>query len=199
MNKIKQVARHIAIAIRHRLSPSADRHRDIVVRQQCLPAAARVAGIGRHDIGAVDLPRPVVAFEAHDLVRSVGAIEHRHRPGKALPAEMLLAQIAEPDPRLTHKAAARDMDPRARHRNPPAVSRLIADGRARLPQARPAAYTDYAQVLSASALAFHNSQGRPICALLVSAAALASSSLRNTTCPCPRRSASLSSRALTSV
>jgi hypothetical protein len=28
---------------------------------------------------------------------------------------MLLAQIAEPDPRLPHKAAAREMDPRTHH------------------------------------------------------------------------------------
>ena len=33
-------------------------------------------------------------------------------------------QIAKPDPRLPHKAAAREMDPRARHSNSPAVSRF---------------------------------------------------------------------------
>jgi hypothetical protein len=101
-------------------SPTADRHGDIVVRQQRLPAAARVARIGRDDIGAVDLTRPIVAFEPHHFVRPIGAIEHRDRPGKALPAQMLLAQLAQPDPRLTHEAAARKVDPRARHLNSPA-------------------------------------------------------------------------------
>jgi hypothetical protein len=81
-------------------------HRDIVVRQQCLPAAARVVRIGSDDIGAVDLARPIVALDPHDLVGPVGAVEHRHRPRKALPAQMLLAQVAEPDPGLPHKTAA---------------------------------------------------------------------------------------------
>src|SRR5882757_2139779 len=115
MHEVEKVALHVAIAIRHRLAPPADRHGGIVVRQQCLPAAARVARVGRDDIGAVDLTRPVLAFEPHHFVRPVRAIEHRHRPGKALPAQMLLAQIAKPDTRLTHKAPAREMDPRAHH------------------------------------------------------------------------------------
>jgi len=81
-------------------------HRDIVVRQQCLPAAARVVRIGSDDIGAVDLARPIIAFDPDDFVGPVGAVEHRHRPRKALPAQMLLAQVAEPDPGLPHKTAA---------------------------------------------------------------------------------------------
>src|ERR1700751_974330 len=121
MHEVKEVALHISIAVWHRLSPAADCDRDIVVREQFLPTTPRVAGIGCHDIGTVDLTRAVVAFEAHNLVWSVGAIEHRDRPGKALSAQMLLAQIAKPDPGLTHEAAARKVDPRARHRNSPAV------------------------------------------------------------------------------
>jgi hypothetical protein len=102
MHEIKKVALHITIAIRHRLPPAADCYGDILFCEQILPAAARVIRIGCDDIGTVDLPRPVVAFEPHHFVRSVAAVEHRHRPDKALPAQMLLPQIAEPDPRLTH-------------------------------------------------------------------------------------------------
>ena len=36
-----------------------------------MPAAPRVDRIGRDDIRAVDLPRPVIAFEPHDFVRPV--------------------------------------------------------------------------------------------------------------------------------
>ena len=101
--------------------PPADCDGDIVVREQRLPATPCVAGIGCHDIGAVDLTRAVVAFEPHHLVWSVGAIEHRDGTGKALPAQVLLAQIAKPDPRLAYKAAAREMDPRRHHFHPPRV------------------------------------------------------------------------------
>jgi hypothetical protein len=80
--------------------------------------------LGRNDIGTSNLTRPVIAFEPHDLVRPVGAIEHRHWPGKDLPAQVLLAQIAKRDSRLTNKAATREVDPRARHLNSPAVRRL---------------------------------------------------------------------------
>src|SRR3984893_6206319 len=134
MHEIKKITLHVAIAVRHRVSPAADRHRDIVVRQQILPAAARVARIRCYNIAPVDLTRPVVAFEPHHLVRPVGAVEHRHRPGKALPAQMLLPQIAEPDPRLTHKAPARKMDPRARH---PTSSQLHGKKRISQPKRQP--------------------------------------------------------------
>ena len=78
-----------------------------------MPTAARVIGVGRDDIGAVDRARPVVALDADDLVRPVGAVEHRHRPGKALAAQMLLPEVGlvEPDPRLAHETAAGEMDP----------------------------------------------------------------------------------------
>jgi hypothetical protein len=140
MHEIKKVALHVAIAIRHRLSPAADRHGNIIVRKHCLPAAARVACIGCNDIGTIDLTRPVVAFEPHNLIRPVGAIQHSHRPSKTLPAQVLLAQIAKPDPRLTNKAATREVDPRARHRNSPAVRRLNLGECHRLPQRRPTAH-----------------------------------------------------------
>ncbi len=130
MHEIKKIALHIAIAIRHRLPPTADRHGDIVVREQCLPTAARVGRIGRDDIGAVHLARPVLAFEPHDLIRPVGAVKHCNRSGKTLPTQMLLTQIAEPDPRLTHKAPARKMDPRAHH----PTSSLTSMGRNRIAQ-----------------------------------------------------------------
>ncbi len=93
--------------------PPADRDRDILVCQQGLPEAARILGIGRDDIGAVDGARPVVALDADNLVRPVGAVEHRHRPGKALAAQMLLLEpgLVEPDPRLAHETAAGEMDP----------------------------------------------------------------------------------------
>jgi len=86
-------------------------HRDIVVRQQCLPAAARVVRIGSDDIGAVDLARPIVALDPHDLVGPVGAVEHRHRAGKPVPAQMFFSQLAEPDPCLAHKAPAGKVNP----------------------------------------------------------------------------------------
>ena len=111
MHEIEEVADHVAIAVRHRLPPPADRDRDIIVRQQHLPVAARVIGVGRDHIGAVDRARPVVALDPHDLVRPLGAIEHRHRALEAVPREMLLAQLAEPDPRLPHETAAGEMDP----------------------------------------------------------------------------------------
>jgi hypothetical protein len=65
----------------------------------------------RYDIGAVDLAPAVIALDPDDLVGAGGAVDHRHRSLKAVPAQMLLAQFAEPDPRLPHKAAAGDMDP----------------------------------------------------------------------------------------
>ena len=67
--------------------------------------------VSRDDIGGVDLPRPVIAFDPDDLVRPVGAVEHRHRTGEPMPAQMLLPEVAEPHPRLAHKPAAGKMDP----------------------------------------------------------------------------------------
>ncbi len=51
----------------------------------------------------------------------------------------------------------------------------------------------------ARACAFHSSQARPICARFVTVDAFASSALRKVTRPCPSRSASVASLALTSV
>ena len=111
MHEIEEVARHVAVAVGHRLPAPADRDRDIFVRQHDLPVAARVGRVGRHDIGAVDRARAVIALDPQNLVRPVGAIDHRHRALKTVAGEMLLTQLAEPDPRLTHKAAAGEMDP----------------------------------------------------------------------------------------
>ena len=72
---------------------------------------ARVRRVGRDDIGAVDLAWPVIAFDADDLVRPVGAVEHRDRTGEPVPAQMFFPKLAEPDPRLAHKAAAGKVDP----------------------------------------------------------------------------------------
>jgi hypothetical protein len=111
MHEIQEIARDIAIRIRHRLPPPADRDRDIVIVQQHLRPTARVRGIARDHIGAVDGARAVIALDPHHLVGAFGAVDHRDRPLKALPAQMLLAQFAEPDPRLPRKAAAGEMDP----------------------------------------------------------------------------------------
>src|SRR5262249_13717269 len=81
-----------------------------------LPAAARVFGVARHDIGGVDLPPAVFALDAHHLVGAGEAVDHRHRSGKAAPAQMLPAQLAEPDPRPPDKPAAGKVDPGAHHR-----------------------------------------------------------------------------------
>ena len=61
--------------------------------------------------GTVDLARSVIALDADDLVRPVGAVEHRDRAGEPEPAEVLFPEFAEPDPRLAYKAAAGKMNP----------------------------------------------------------------------------------------
>ena len=111
MDEIQEISRDIPVRIGHRQPPPADRDRDIVVIEQHLRSAARVRRIARDHIGAVDGARAVIALDPHHLVRAFGAIDHRHRPLKAVPAQMLLAQLAEPDPRLPHEAAAGEMDP----------------------------------------------------------------------------------------
>ena len=73
--------------------------------------AARVIAVGRDNVGAVDRARAVVALDADNFVGPLGAVEHRHRALKPVPREVLLAQIAEPDPRLAHDPAAAEMDP----------------------------------------------------------------------------------------
>ena len=115
MHKIEKVAVEVAEPVRHRRAPPADSDRHVVVRQQHLPAAARVGCVAGNHIGAVDLAPPVLAFDAEDLVRPAGAVDHRHRPGKALAAQMLLAQFTEPDPGLADKTATGEMDPGAHH------------------------------------------------------------------------------------
>ena len=59
MHEIQKVAVEVAEAIGHRRAPPADRHRDVVVRQQHLPRAACIGSVPGDDIGAVDL---AVAF-----------------------------------------------------------------------------------------------------------------------------------------
>jgi hypothetical protein len=116
MREIEQVAVEAAKAVRHRLAPPADADRHVVIRQQHLPAAARILGVARHDIRRIDLASAIFALDAHHLVRPGKAVDHRYRSGKAAPAQMLLAQFAEPDPRLPHKPAAGKVDPGAHHR-----------------------------------------------------------------------------------
>jgi hypothetical protein len=51
------------------------------------------------------------ALHADDLVRPVLAIDHRNRPKETVAADVLFAEIAKTDPRLTDVAALGVVDP----------------------------------------------------------------------------------------
>jgi hypothetical protein len=76
-----------------RLTAAADRDRDVLVGQQGQRPAARIARVGRDDVGAVDLARPLIALDPDNLVRPVGAVEHRDRAGESAAAQMLFPEI----------------------------------------------------------------------------------------------------------
>ena len=86
MHKVQEVAIDIAIAIGHRLPAPTDRNRNVFVGQQDQRPATRICRVSRDDIGAVNLPWTVSTFDPHDLIRPVGAVEHRDRAGKPVAA-----------------------------------------------------------------------------------------------------------------
>jgi pimeloyl-ACP methyl ester carboxylesterase len=51
------------------------------------------------------------SYARHPTVSAENLPEHRHRTLEPVSRKTLLAEFAQPDPRLAHKAAAREMDP----------------------------------------------------------------------------------------